>query len=328
MKEKLIRFRLPIIILAVIILFVIVAVILRSCSGSSGKGEVSDYFSQSRYPVTAEVKENGTVLIKLDGSVTPDLSWTIENENEDLCEIKTMSAEKKGVLTVTVKPTGAGYSSIYFTRECEIAGGSYIVARVHAKILAYEDDNGSLKSQVSDIYLDSANAGALDTDTPFVIENSRVILPKGGDWEVIETTTEGGKSAGAFGIYPGRDSEGVDYIDIFPTFDESLYELVLDEEANAHIAESDTDNPIASVVNARLILRSESLGLSFVYTYRVNEAGYGELKPSDEEIELQPEEEAVEQPAEPKGQTENTEGQTTEEDKKETGENVEEKTEN
>ncbi len=320
MKEKLIKFRLPIIILAVIILFVIVAVILRSCSGSSGKGEVSDYFSQSRYPVTADVKENGTVLIKLDGSATPDLSWTVINESEDLCEVKPGSSENKGVLTVNVKPLGAGYASIYFSRECEISGAPYVVAKVHAEILIYEDDKGALKSQVSDIYLDSANAGALDTDTPFVIENSRIKLPKGGDWEVVETTVDGGESAGVFDIYPGRDSEGVDFIDIFPTVEEALFEFAMsDDIKHSDDMEDDEDDgeeiSVMAVRDARLLLRSESLGLSFVYTYRVNEAGYGELKPLDEEIELQLVEEA-EQPTD-------AEGQTAEEDKKETGENAE-----
>ncbi|MCR5451849.1 MAG: hypothetical protein K6F00_04375 [Lachnospiraceae bacterium] len=318
MKDKLIRFRLPIIVLAVILVFVIAAVILRSCSGSSGKGEVSEYFSGSRYPVTAEVKENGTVLIMLDGSVTPDLSWTILNENEDMCEVKAKSAENNGVLTVSAKPLGEGYSSIYFSRECEISGETYVVAKVHAEILSYEDDNGDLKSQVSDIYLDSANAGALDTDTPFMIENTRIILPKGGDWEVIETTADGGKSAGVFGIYPGKDSKGIDFIDIFPTVEEAIFEFAMSDDVKSPDTEDEEESPAISVRNARLMLRSESLGLSFIYTYMVNENGYGELKPSDEEIELKPVEETEASPAD-------AEGQAAREEKKEAVENAEKK---
>ena len=297
MKEKLYRFRLPIIIIAVVIVMVVVSICLRTFSGGGGgKGETSEYFEGSQYPVTAEVNENGDVLISLDGSATPDLSWAAVNETMDLCEVKAKSKEKNGIISVLIKPLAPGYASVVFSRERTIDDESYVVARIHVEVIIVKEDDGTLKSEISDIYLDSSSAGAVETANPFVIEGTRVIMPKGGDWEVIETTAEGGASAGVYGIYHGRDDDGKDFIDVFPAVNDRVFELALSEDFSSLETPEDADNPIGNVRKARLMIKSESLGLSYIYTYRVNENGYGELKPTGETIELKPVEEVEETP--------------------------------
>ena len=44
---------------------------------------------------------------------------------------------------------------------------------------------------LSSMWQNTASAGALDTDTPFLLRGNRVYLPMGGDWVLTEQPQEG-----------------------------------------------------------------------------------------------------------------------------------------
>ena len=274
MKEQLYRFRLPLIAAAVILLFVVAALLFRLAGGAAG-GETEDYFEGSLYPATCEEREDGTLLVTVDGSATPELNWQVENESTDLCEVSIKKKEKNGVLTVQLTPKATGYPSVYFTRVKEISGEEHAVAGIHVEGVIDSDETGKLSVKVLEIYQDAAAFGAADTETPYIIEGCQVLLPNGGDWELYEVmpedaseeTSEDASSEtsgdtendGLFICYTGRNDDGVDYVAAYPK-----------EEADQE-----------ALFAATLELHSETLQITQPLSYRINAIGDGELVPAE-----------------------------------------------
>lgn len=261
MKEKLYKFRLLFIIAAVAVIFVVAAVIIRLVSDPSA-GETESYFSQSQYPASCEERKDGSVYVTVDGSATPDLSWIVTNETEDLCDVATVRGEKDNVLTVSVSPKEAGYASVLFSREMEVYGQTRQAVVIHFEGVVEEDDDGNMWMRVSDIYQDAASFGAADTDTPYIIEGSQVLLPGGGDWELSEIKDDAeGQDEGLFTMMNGTNDDHVWYLAAYPSEG-------VDEDALSDV---------------RFELKSEKLGITQRLKYRINEIGDGELMPVDEE---------------------------------------------
>ncbi len=278
MKETLYRFRLPLIIAAVILLFIIIAVVLRTGKNTSSKG-TTDYFSQSQYPVTCKENKDGSLLITLDGSATPELSWSVENESEDLCELTEKSGGKSDVITLHAKPLATGYADFVVKREKEMGEKIYDVAVIRGELIISENADGTFKAHMSEIYQDATTTGGADSEDPYIIEGNRILLPTGGDWTAVETTADGGEAAGIFDIETGRNDDGIDYIDVYPTVDRVV--MILGQAD----VKGENDEQVTAYKNARLIIKSDSQGVSTVYKYRLNDIGDGEFYPSGEKIQ-------------------------------------------
>ena len=134
-KEQLYRFRLPLIAAAVILLFVVAALLIRLAGGAAG-GETEDYFEGSLYPATCEEREDGTLLVTVDGSATPELNWQVENESTDLCEVSIKKKEKSLLVCdeltgfyylllckFVLPPPGAWRSNCSFRKKSGVKGG-------------------------------------------------------------------------------------------------------------------------------------------------------------------------------------------------------------
>ena len=188
MKEILYRYRLPIIIVAVMLVLVIAGLVIRMLGGGDGGEGYSEFFTESMYPASCEEQKDGSIRITVDGSATKELSWKVKNETKSLWKMDTKKKEKKGVLTVTFIPKDTGYASVRFTRKKKISGIKVTVASIHVECVISMSDEGTLITSVSDIYQDAASYGASDSDTPYIIDGQRIRLPGGGDWVLTEVT--------------------------------------------------------------------------------------------------------------------------------------------
>ncbi len=96
------------------------AALLSGC----GKSEKVTGGEDIGYPYSYEVKSNGTVLLTLDGSTSPDARWTVAGWDETILDIKEKKAEKDGKITYTITPVGEGSADLAFNRESTVEGGA------------------------------------------------------------------------------------------------------------------------------------------------------------------------------------------------------------
>jgi hypothetical protein len=320
LKEKLYRFRLPIIIVAVTAVFVTVAVIIQLAKGPKVIHE-KEYFATSQYPVRCKAKSDGTLFLQLDGSATANLQWKVENHNEDLCSIEETAKEEKGILSVSVNPRVEGDATLLFTRKTKVKGQEYTVAAIHMKVENRAGKDGQLMADVSDAYQEVTSVGAVDSDTPYIIKGSRILLPGGGDWEIKESTSDGKEAANLFTLQWGTDDTGISYLEAYPAVDDTVFaegffdtaegkameeashnsgekeEPAKEEDSGQKEQKTDKDadpliesavkqaQPIVtkeSVSRARIVLKSKALKVTQMLTWRINDNGDGELQPTDE----------------------------------------------
>ena len=230
----------------------------KADSSSSGDAVTeTDYFKDSDYPVHITAK--GTEInIKLDGSKTPELTWDTAIEPGGIIFAENDAKEDNGVLNSLVKPKGGGYVTISYVRSAEIAGRKYAVAKIDVDIIATAADDGTISVSVSDVRQALASVGAVDTETPYILEGNKVILPNGGDWTL--TPPEVSDDAyPLYTIYSGYDEEGFQYFSVtrnistyYNSFEESISS---DESSETSSAAQGTE----AENNDELILKSESL---------------------------------------------------------------------
>ncbi|MBR5165877.1 MAG: hypothetical protein IKW87_10045 [Ruminococcus sp.] len=179
LKNKVLRILIPL----VLILAIIALVLQLTFKGGSKTSEWENYFDGSDYPVTASEKD-GELHIKLDGSKTPDLSWDITNSNDELITVERVGKEEKDKLELAVKPKASGFTKINCQRSGTVAELPYTAVSIDVAVLITEDDSGKLTASLSDIYQTTGDAGALDSDAPFLIDGMRIVFPNGGSWQI------------------------------------------------------------------------------------------------------------------------------------------------
>ncbi len=242
------------------LLIVAVVVVMKKGGGSdkplspldsyeeSVKNEENAYFEGSDYPVKITKTYDGKLRIELDGAKSPDSSWSMENDD---AEKSVITAEQDGEeadnkICVDISPNSIGYATLTFTRGGEIKGYAYNAVTVVADIRVYEEDD-KLKAELAEIKENTSNAGALDTDTPFLLDGNNVYFPAGGDW-VILPINDGSIPAGFYNIYSGIDENNVEFMTI--------------EKDISAVADLDPDKAFEILSNSRLVISSESLGIS------------------------------------------------------------------
>ena len=187
LKNKVLRILIP----AVLILAIIVVVLQLTFKGGeapSTKTEES-LFQASDYPASVVTTKDG-LRIKLDGSESPDLSWEITS-NDEYVSVEKSGEEKDGKLELMVKPKAKGYADIKCKRSGKAGELEYTAAEFTISVLVSENEAGKLSASLSDMYQSVAEGGALDSDTPFVIDGMWVIFPNGGNWEIVQEEAEG-----------------------------------------------------------------------------------------------------------------------------------------
>lgn len=171
--------------IAVILVLVIAAIVVILLTGR-GDDYTYNLHDDAAYPVTVTEKEDGTVIVFIDGSATENLSWERTSEETDLVEIKEKQ-DKKGSVTLTVSPKKEGVALLKYAKSDMAGQVSYVVVEINIELMVYEDDEGNLIVAVQDSNeSDTGTSLATDTDVPYLIKEDMVVLLNGGDWYIGE----------------------------------------------------------------------------------------------------------------------------------------------
>ena len=71
----------------------------------------------TNYPYTWQEKNNGTIIVKLDGSYTPDYFWSVESRDTSIVTVDVKKEEKKSIATYVIKPVSEGIATVEFVRK-------------------------------------------------------------------------------------------------------------------------------------------------------------------------------------------------------------------
>ena len=84
-----------------------------------GKKNLNKEGEDTNYPFTWEEKKNGTILVNLDGSYSPDYTWSVLNSDDTIASVEAKKDEKNGKITYKITPKAEGYTTVEFIREKE-----------------------------------------------------------------------------------------------------------------------------------------------------------------------------------------------------------------
>ena len=248
--------KIALICLALIIVLVAVTVLVMKLGGKSesssssdtqseGSQDGSDYFSDSKYPVSI-TGSGSSATVSLEAKDSSDnMKWELSVADDGIASAVFDGKDTDKKLASTIIPKGVGYTTVTYKRTGELNGVSYDAVNIRADVTVYADDGGSLHIRVDNVRQSTSSSGAVDSKTPYLLKGNRVIFPAGGDW-TLTVESEGKVPEGLYVIMPGTDDEGHSYYDV--SMNNSL--IIKDN------GEADLD-----AINSRLVLQSESLGV-------------------------------------------------------------------
>ena len=173
--------------------------------------------------------------------------------------------EKDDKLEILVKPKKSGYAAINCQRNGTIGDMPYNAVSLDLSVLI-SDSNGKLTADLSDIYQKSSDAGALDTDTPYLIDGMRIIFPNGGNWEIV----------------PENEAETQESIlSVMMTINDAGYDcaLIMYDLSEETIADSSF---LEKASASRLVFRNADIGFEKYITCSVRDDGSIGIKVEDE----------------------------------------------
>lgn len=222
-----------------VVMIVIVAVAVGSSGGSDDEEESAEqknpvYFEDTDYPTRVEIKEDGRLSVRIESKKADSLKWEVFL-NPDEVPLKDNIYEENGGLYIEMLPESEGYATVVFVKSSEVSGMKCEAVRIELDVYVSSDDKGNMSFYFSDIRQKFSSAGAVDSETPYILKGNRVILPNGGDWIL---TTEDAPPA-MYYIEYGIDEENHGYFSV-----------------KKDVSIDWTDEEYA---NAKLVLESESL---------------------------------------------------------------------
>ena len=250
--EKLKKFRILIIIAVLLIAGLVIFLVTRPSVG--GDEEADDipqpqgYFTDT--PYAAEVmNENGQVEIKINYPDSPGMTWTAAVNVENTVNVSLDTESQPGKAISRISPVTMGYATVSYTLSGSIGGIDLTPVIIDVGVMVYEDDNGSYAVRSQKVSQNMSISGALDSETPYIINGNRIIMPNGGDWTIDTVNKE--LPDGLYLLYKGYDEDGNMYYDVIKDMSVFNYE-------DGEIPEE--------IPDTSLILKSESLG----YETRLN----------------------------------------------------------
>ena len=96
---------------------VLAALLLAGCN----KNEVHQGGEGTNFPYTWQVKNNGSVVVKLDGSYAPDYTWVVDEPAQTVVKVEAIGNEKKGAISYRITPLAEGNAVVTFTRRKELS---------------------------------------------------------------------------------------------------------------------------------------------------------------------------------------------------------------
>lgn len=198
-----------------VLLFLIVIVIIVAVNnnGTSDAPEDSDaseqtvYFENTDHPVYVSFVDNN-ILVRINSVNPDDLKWRVFVLPGEIPLTENIT-EKENDLYLELSPTQEGYNTVCFVKEKDVAGITCEIVRIELDLFAAEANTGELKMYFSDIRQSSSEAGATDSDTPFILDGDRVLFPSGGDWML---SAEEGAPEGLYAFTEDKDEKGITYV--------------------------------------------------------------------------------------------------------------------
>ena len=209
------------------------------------------YFLNTDYPVYVSV-EGDALLIELNSPANSRLMWKADADPKGHALAEYSGQEQGGKMTVRLKPGVPGYSTAVFRQSGTVGGIPYDAVVITASLITSSDTENEKSVSLSGIYQDICGAGATDTDTPFLIDGLKVILPNGGDWTMTQDTGSSPDQA-HYDVMRNVDADGNTYLTVIRSVG-----IIKPEDSITD------DNTLLSLTGnkAVFLLKSESLGIT------------------------------------------------------------------
>ena len=162
---------------------VLAALLLAGCN----KNEVHQGGEGTNFPYTWQVKNNGSVIVKLDGSYAPDYTWVVDEPAQTVVKVEAIGNEKKGAISYRITPLAEGNAVVTFTRRKELSqdliaqdmdqGSDYeAVRKAIGETVAESEATESETAESKAAESESAESEAAERSSD---EASTVVIPKG-----------------------------------------------------------------------------------------------------------------------------------------------------
>ena len=244
------HWKLALVCLAVLVVIVVITVLVVRSGGSkppdgsssgtepNASSDTVGYFENSDYPVRT-LRQDNDLIITLQGT-----DWEYSCQPLDKLYISLESTDD-GTSVYKAAPVDLGYATVTFKKTASLGELSYDTVNIQAEVVVFEEADETLSVRLSDIRENTSASGAMESETPYLLQDNRVIMPNGGDW-TLTVSGEGNVPEELYRIMPGVSDEGYSYFDVTKNPG-----LLIDE--NGEINEE--------LANTKLVLSSESLGI-------------------------------------------------------------------
>ena len=111
-------------------------VLLTGC----GKNSTFQEGAGTNYPFSWKQKSNGQILVTLNGSYTPDYTWTAVSEDESVAVVEVKKEEKNSIVKYLITPMAEGRTTVTFIRMNDTGEESEYTKETPAPV---EDEDSS-----------------------------------------------------------------------------------------------------------------------------------------------------------------------------------------
>ena len=184
MKRKLIV-AIPILLIMAII--VVILVLTRE-----KKPDSETLIESSAYPVSFR-QEGINLILTLDGSRTPELTWSVTDPGDGVVRVQQDGEEKKGKATYILSPGTVGTTTLEFSRSAEVKGYEYDAVRIRIPLYVMETETGKeVQFTDGEQIAVLSDVGGTDSENPFIVctkdeGDPEIIFPDGqGCWVLAD----------------------------------------------------------------------------------------------------------------------------------------------
>lgn len=175
-------------------LLLIIGCIVGLSISSKKKKQVK--LENSDYPITYEIKKNGSMVIKIDGKKTKDIVWSYAIDDESIVSVTQKGRETGGKAKYVITPQAEGLCGVSFKKSSDVSGYAYDAVTVRVPIYVVTDEKGKLKISLLDkpMVSNGYSAYAEDTSYPFLFGINEegypdVLFVNGiNDWSVSDSS--------------------------------------------------------------------------------------------------------------------------------------------
>lgn len=173
MKKKKIIIISIVVLLILILAIIIIVNIVRS---QPKKTELFESYEEVLdYPISYKTDKDGNLVVKLDGSKTPDLSWDLRIADDSYVDVVLQGKESKGKAEYLITAKAPGMTRVDFVRSRDFSGVSVDVVYISLDIYVGESNEGFTLSCNTPYYIKGCDVIGENTDYPVIINNAAYI---------------------------------------------------------------------------------------------------------------------------------------------------------